>query len=107
MWIILHSRVKNQKLEKRHYTALLNGNPRPTSGRFCGLGSSMIGESARVSRTFCHAPLAPATETDRCEARSGWILQFEMGLRIAVSLRMGYRCRDSLELLCYPYILTE
>jgi len=47
----------------------------------------MIGESAEVSRTVCHAPLAP-TEMDGCEARRGWVLQFEMGLRIVISLRI-------------------
>lgn len=54
------SQIKRKALapRDRSYTVVLT-SPWPVSGPSCGLGSAMIGDSAEVSRTFCHAPLWP------------------------------------------------
>lgn len=51
----------------------------------------VIGASAGVSRTFCHAPLYSTILTDRSQSRRGWDLQLRMGFADRPVLVPEYR----------------
>lgn len=68
-----------------HYTVVLNPKPVAGVGAILWAWLAVIGSPARVSRTFCHAPLSSPTMTDRSQSQRGWALQWKMESRIIVS----------------------